>query len=149
MLCNLCTRPFLNQSSSRELRIEWACLITWTDDQKREIRWNAWLLRRWWLFFFFFVGFFTVFRSGGGFFFTLCWWLFLVVGGFGCCSGSGWVVVSVVVAWAISLSRSGPVCIGSFCFFTGFRSNILCGWTHFLVWNKVKKDEMLCFYWWV
>jgi hypothetical protein len=37
------------------------------------------------------------------------------------------VVVAVVVVWAVSLSRSGLVCIDSFCIFTDFRSNILCG----------------------
>ena len=138
----------MNQSSSGELRIEWACLITWTDDPKREIRWNACLLRRWWwLVFLLFLGAVVVF-----FFLTVA--VVVVFGGgwvwlLQTCSGSGLVVVSVVVAWTISLSRSGPVCIGFFCFLTRFRSNILCGWAHFLVWNKVKKDEVLCFYWWV
>ena len=34
-----------------------------------------------------------------------------MVGGCGCCSDSGSVVVSVVVAWAISLSIFDPICI--------------------------------------
>ena len=50
-----------------------------------------------------------------------------MVCGCGCCSGGASVVVAVVVVWAVSLPRSGPVCIDSFCFFTDFRSNILCG----------------------
>ena len=41
------------------------------------------------------------------------------------------MVIKVVVVWALSLSRSGPDCIGSFCFFcfffTDFRIDIVCG----------------------